>query len=59
VIQADIFNIPGAISKMVTVKIEDPQIVMNINIPNENLTCGWLISEIQKRYTEALVQHNQ
>jgi len=44
---------------MVRVKIDDPPILMSINIPNENLTCGWLISEVQKRYTEALVQHNE
>lgn len=49
---------PGAISKSITVKIDDPKLIMSIDIPNENLTCGWLISEIQKRYTEALVQHN-
>jgi len=44
--QTDIFSIPGAVSKMVRVKIDDPPILMSIKIPNENLTCGWLISEV-------------
>ena len=40
-------------SKHVRVYV-DKDIEFTLGIPNDSLTCGWLLSEVTRRYVEAL-----
>jgi hypothetical protein len=43
---------PG-IRKTVRVYV-DKDVEFNLDIANDQLTCGWLLSEVTRRYTEEL-----
>lgn len=46
-------NTPGMIRKSMRVYV-DKDIEFTVDVYNEQLTCGWLLSEVTRRYSEEL-----
>jgi hypothetical protein len=43
----------GGVRKQIRVYV-DKDIEFTVDISNDNLTCGWLLSEVTRRYTDEL-----